>query len=339
MAVYLVRRLLFTVSVVTAVSVASFVGFALSFDPAFPLVFNYRAHQFVVRYYHLNGPVLARYWYWLTGFFHHGFGSTVSTDVGGVPLHFISGGGSPGQAIGPIVWRAAANTAELVGAALVLVVVGSVLVGTIAARRRRWRADISLRALAYLGASVPTFLVGDLLLRAILPHASARYYGGRFIVSSTGSWLAAGPPTGGFVGWFRHMTLPALTLALGLIGIYARHVRSAMLVSLQEPYVTVARAKGLRESRVVVRHALRNSLIPFTALLSLEIGGVIGASLAADGVFDTGGLASTFLSALAQADPFFMTALFVVTSVVVCVFTFVGDALVGVLDPRIRREG
>lgn len=338
-AAFLVRRLLFTASVVVAVSFASFVGFGLSFDPAYPLYANYRAHQFVVRYYHLGDPILLRYWRWLTDLFGHGFGSTVSTDVGGAPPHFISGGRSPGQAIGPLVWQAAANTAELVGAALVLVVVGSVLVGAITAQRRRWRADVSLRALAYLGAAVPTFLIGDLLLRAINPKYTQVVVGGHVRITSTGSWFVAGPPIGGFVDWFRHMTLPVLALALGMIGIYARHVRSAMLVSLHEPYVSVARAKGLPESRVLIRHALRNSLIPFTALLSLEIGGVIGASLAADGVFNSGGLASTFLNALAKADPFFLTALFVATAVVVCVFTFVGDALVGVLDPRISRAG
>ena len=132
------------------------------------------------------------------------------------------------------------------------------------------------------------------------------------------------------------MTLPVLALAIGLIGVYSRYIRSAMVVELREPYVMVARAKGLSERRVLVRHALRNSLIPFTSLLSLELGGVIGASIAADAVFATGGLASTFLGALARADPFELTALFVMTAVVVCVFMFVGDALVGVLDPRTR---
>jgi peptide/nickel transport system permease protein len=334
-ATFLARRLLFAASVVVAVSLASFVGFGLSFDPAFSVVQDYRAHRFLVAHYHLADPILLRYWRWLVGIVHHGFGSTVSTDVGGDPQRLLS----PGDPIGPIVWHAAANTAELVGAALAIAVSGSAAVGVISSARRRFRTDVSLRAFAYLGAAVPTFLVGDLLLRAIVPHTAARSFGGHVVVTSTGSWFAAGPPTGGFVDWFRHMTLPVLALAVGLIGIYSRHVRTSMLGELREPYVSVARAKGLNEPRVMVRHALRNSLIPFTALLSLEIGGVIGASLAADGVFNTGGLASTFLTALGQADPFFLTALFVTTAVVVCVFTFAGDALVAVLDPRIRSAG
>jgi peptide/nickel transport system permease protein len=182
---------------------------------------------------------------------------------------------------------------------------------------------------------VPTFLICDLLRRAIVPHVTYTLVGGPHATGG-GWWFLIGQPTGGLVDWFRHMTLPVVALSLGLIGLYSRYVRSSMLVAFGQPYVTVARAKGLPERRVAVRHALRNSLIPFTALLSLEVGGVIGASLAADAVFNTGGLASTFFVSVNQADPFQLTALLVVAAIVVSVFTFIGDALVGLLDPRAR---
>jgi len=324
-----------TASTIVAVSFGSFVGFGLRFDPSYPLALgaqNARAHALVQEHYHLNDPILSRYWYWATGFVRHGFGRTVSVDVGGVPPRFRS----LGTPIGPRLWRASAVTAQLVGAALVLVVLGSLLVGTVSAQRRRFRVDVSLRLLAYLAAAVPTFLIGDLLLRVIVPHETFTLVEGTLHASGGGWWFLLGPPTGGLVDWFRHMTLPVVALAIGLIGLYSRYVRSSMLVTLDRPYVAVARAKGLPERRVVVRHALRNSLIPFTSLLSLDVGGVIGASLAADAVFNTGGLASTFLSSLGQADPFQLVALFVVAAVVVSVFTLVGDVLVGLLDPRTR---
>jgi len=171
-------------------------------------------------------------------------------------------------------------------------------------------------------------------VRAIAPKYTGKYVGSHFVISSTNGWFLLGPPTGGVVDWLRHLFLPAVTLSLGLIGLYSRYLRSAMAVELGRPYVTVARAKGLTERRVLLRHALRNSLVPVTALMTLELGGIVGASIAADGVFGTGGLASEFLGALGHADPFELTAIVVMSAVVVCGFTLAGDLLVGLLDPR-----
>ena len=140
----------------------------------------------------------------------------------------------------------------------------------------------------------------------------------------------------GLENWFQHMTLPVVALALSFIGICSRYVRSSIMVTLGQPYVTVARGKGLSEGQVLIRYVLRNSLIPFTSLLSLEVGGLIGPSLAADAVFGLGGLASVFLGAVNSSDPFELTALFVVTAAVVSVFALLGDVLVGLLDPRVR---
>lgn len=334
MGAYLLRRFLIGVLVVLTVSFAAFVGFGLSFDPGYPLIQgNHRSYLLVESYYHLQDPILTRYWLWLTRFFHHGFGTTVSVDVGGAPPRFQA----YGFPIWPIVWSATKITAELVGAALVLIVAGSALIGTIGAERRRFRLDVSTRALAYLAAAIPTFLIGDLIQRIVLPHISYVFIPGKgYEAHSAGSWFVLGMPTGGLVDWVQKMTLPILALAISMIGVYSRYVRSSMIVALHEPYVTVARAKGLPERRVVVRHALRNSLVPFASVLSLEIGGVIGASIAVDAVFHTGGLASTFLAALFAADPFFLTALLVMTAVIVSAFAFVGDVLVGLLDPRAR---
>jgi peptide/nickel transport system permease protein len=132
------------------------------------------------------------------------------------------------------------------------------------------------------------------------------------------------------------MTLPAVALALGLVGVYSRYIRSSMLVALSQPYAVVARAKGLSEGRVVVRHALRNSLIPFVSALSLEIGAIVGASMAADWVFSMGGVASLTIGALGRADPFEMTAVVITLSLIVIVFMTLADLVVGWLDPRAR---
>ena len=148
----------------------------------------------------------------------------------------------------------------------------------------------------------------------------------------------ARPPGGGVGPWFGHMALPVATLSLGLIGLYSRYVRSAMLISLGEQYTVVARAKGLPERAVVFRHALRNSLAPFVSVLSVELGAVVGASLATDYVFRMSGLALLFLRALGSADPFELTAIVVILAVVVIGFMLVADLVVGRLDPRTRLD-
>ena len=311
---YLARRLTFVATSVFGISFVAFVAFGSSLDPTYPLALGGAdnpkrialQHQF-----HLTDPILQRYWLWLSGLFSHGFGRTVM----GPRL----GTGGP---IGPALGSAAAVTAELVASSVVIVVLVSVLVGTSSAMRPGSPLDIALRMFAYVAWSVPTVALGALLAVWLGP---------------TG-WFESGPIGGGFVSWIRHMALPILTLSLGLIGLYSRYIRTAMIVSLNQPYAVVARAKGLPERSVVLRHALRNSLIPFVILLSVEFAAVIGASLAADYIFGIGGLASLFLSALGAADPFELTALIVVLSGTVASFMLLADLVVGRLDPRMRIE-
>jgi peptide/nickel transport system permease protein len=215
-------------------------------------------------------------------------------------------------------------------------VLGSIAVGTYSARRPYARVDVP-RLASYLAASMPTFLIAYLMRKAIVGDVTeVRTFGvGPPQFVQHGVFLV-GPPTGGLIDWFRHMTLPAVALALGLIGVYARYIRSAMLVSLAQPYATVARSKGLTEGRIIRVHTLRNSLIPFVSALSLEIGALVGASLAADYVFGLGGLATFTITSLGQADPFLMTALVVILAAIVMLFVTLSDVVIGWLDPRAR---
>jgi peptide/nickel transport system permease protein len=336
---YLLRRVVYALSLVLAVSFTAYCIFGISFDPGFgflaaPDHLSHVKYHYMHRVYHLDDPIVSRYWRWLTGVLRHGFGNTASTDIGGSPMQVLS----PGLPITPIVLRALEVTSVMVGFSLVLVSLGSALIGSLGAQRRRARGDLWASGLAYLGAAAPTFLVADLLRKAFVPHIQYVFSNGFYRLQSTSTWLQVGPPEHGLQSWAQHLILPTFALSLGLIGIYARYIRSAMVVQVGQPYVTVARAKGLPEWRVIVRHALRNSLVPFTSLLSIEMGGVIGASLAADGVFGTGGLASAFLQAVGNADPFLLTAIFTMTAAIVCLFAFVGDIVVGLLDPRMRRD-
>jgi peptide/nickel transport system permease protein len=227
---------------------------------------------------------------------------------------------------------------QLVSYALAITVVLSIALGTVSARWRGTPADAGIRILNYVSWSVPAFLIAFFFRRWFTggQTASSFVYGPQTIDTHGARIFLIGAPTGGIVDWFQHMTLPALALALGLVGVYSRYIRSSMLVALAQPFAVVARAKGLSEGRVVVRHALRTSLIPFVSALALEVGAVVGASMAADWVFSLGGLASLTIAALGRADPFEMTAVVITLSAVVLTFMTLADIVVGWLDPRVR---
>ena len=315
MIAYALRRFALAVSLVWAVSFIAFVSFGLSFNPFYSLNLcgdscKLQRDALAARF-HLHDPILERYWIWFTGLFRHGFGSAAITSYGGRTI----------DAIDPPLWRAAGVTAQLMATSLVLTVLFSVLIGVVSARRPGSAVDVVLRFLAYLTWSMPTFLTGVLLLKWLVPL----------------QWFRFGPPGGGFVLWVRTMALPAITLSLGLVGLYSRYLRTAMLSELHRPYAVVARSKGLTESRVTYKHVLRNSLVPFVSVLSLDVSAIVGASLAADWIFFRGaGLAGFFLASLGRADPFVLTAVVVVVAIVVAVFMLLSDLVVGWLDPRAR---
>ncbi|HVS84831.1 MAG TPA: ABC transporter permease [Gaiellaceae bacterium] len=306
MTVYALRRLAFGLSLVWAASVVAFVVFCRSFDPLWTYALCRPgcdpARNAVIAKFHLDDSIVHRYLLWLTGLVHHGFGDSAVD----------------GFAIGPQLLRSAGVTAQLLAAGFVLTLVFSVLLGAVAARRRG-AVDGILRVLGYFTWSLPTFTMGLLLLRWLGPtHWFPAWYAGH------------GP-----VHWIRAMALPAATLSLGLIGLYSRYVRTSMRSELRQPYAVVARGKGLPESRVVYRHALRNSLVPFMSVLSLDLGAVVGSCLAAEYIFNMPGLAYFFLGGLQRADPFVLTAIVVAIAVLVAFFSLMTDLLVGWLDPRV----
>lgn len=337
MAGFLVRRLLLALATLVTVSFGAFVAFGESLDPSYPLVLSpdQAPRHAVQAHYHLTDPILERYWLWVKNFARHGFGSPVSTSVadGQVVVSNVN--------IGSELWDAGWKTVQLVGFALVLTIALSLALGTISSRWRGRAVDGGVRVLTYLSWSIPAFLIAFFFRRWFTGDqtASTFVYGPQTISHPGHPVFLIGAPTGGFVDWFQHMTLPAVALALGLVGVYSRYIRSSMLVSLSQPYAVVARAKGLSEGRVVVRHALRNSLIPFVSALALEIGAIVGASMAADWVFSMGGLATLTIGALGRADPFEMTAVVITLSAVVLLFMTLADLVVGWLDPRARVGG
>lgn len=320
----LLRRILLGIPVIIGVSFASFWVIAGHISALWPLLLNPLAAPLRARLtakYHLDEPLPVRYWLWLKGLFgHEGFGHTVITNT----------------AIGPEIGSALAHSAILIGLALVLVVPLSVAIGTLSATAPGSARDVTLRGLSYLTWSVPAFLLVIGLQAAytqfeISTHLHPLAIGG-----------TPGPDAGtGFhfvTSWAQHLALPVLAIALTFTGAYSRYVRSEMLVTLSQPFTTAARAKGLTERRVVLRHALRASLVPFVTALALDFGNLFSTSLVVDWLFGQHGMGALLVNALHQTDPFEVQALIVVAVATVLVATAIGDAVAALLDPRVRRS-
>jgi peptide/nickel transport system permease protein len=211
-----------------------------------------------------------------------------------------------------------------IGAGIIWLTLG-ILFGVITAIRAGRFSDRALTVLAFIGVSSPPFFLGALMI----------YYAG---------YKAKIIPLGGYVPltddpwqWFRHLIGPWIVLSVLFIGIYSRVLRSTILDTMSEDYVRTARAKGLSERRVLVRHVLRNSLIPIVSLFGLDFAQVIGGgAILTESVFNLHGVGQFAAESIARLDvpPVLVITMF--TAVVVVVFSAIVDIAYAALDPRIR---
>jgi peptide/nickel transport system permease protein len=216
----------------------------------------------------------------------------------------------------------------VVGGAVIWLVLG-VTNGVVSAVRPRSFVDRSLTAFSLFFYSMPTFLLGLLLL----------YF---FYFRLTLSGVAVFPPGGyaafseGVGPWFLHMVLPWLTLALVSAATYTRLTRASMLDVLGEDYVRTARSKGIGEGRVVVRHALRAALTPVVTQFGIDVGALLGGVVVTETVFSLPGLGKTAIDAINQQDLPVIIGIVLFASAAVVVANIVVDIVYAVLDPRVR---
>ncbi|KTR07310.1 peptide ABC transporter permease [Aureimonas ureilytica] len=236
-----------------------------------------------------------------------------------------------GQKVVPAVTKAIPVTLSLVFGAAVLWIVGGLLVGVVAAAMRGSITDKALMALSLIGVSMPVFWVGEVmnLLSQSRMHDTFLF-----------SWV---PPLGykplltDPVGWFRALVIPWITLAILYIGLYGRILRADLIETLQEDFVRTARAKGLSERRILLRHGVRSSLIAFVTMFGLDFGALIGGgALLTEVVFGLRGVGKLTYDALQTLDlPVILTTVLYASFFVVAANALV-DMLYAVIDPRVR---
>jgi peptide/nickel transport system permease protein len=215
-----------------------------------------------------------------------------------------------------VVTERLAATVQLALAALLITVGVGVSLGIVAAVRRGTRYDYASTILAVLGQSLPNFWLGIMLI--LLFGVALR-------------WL----PTSGFESW-RHLILPAVTLAAFPLALVARLTRSSMLEILGRDFIRTGRAKGLAERAVILRHALRNAAVPLLTVLGLQIGTLLGGAVITESVFAWPGMGKLVVDAIFFRDFPVVQTVLILSATIFVVINLLVDLLYTVIDPRIR---
>jgi len=258
----------------------------------------------------LNDPLPVQYGRWISDLARGDLGTSVRT---GVPIRKLLSLSLP-------------PTLELAVASYVIAVAIGLPLGIIAGVRPRsfWDWLLSLYTVGSLG--IPHFLTGVLLLWA-------------FSVELT--WF----PASGRVSFFedpvsslRYLVLPALALGTGLAAVLARYTRTTIQEAMGQDYIRTARSKGLSGRVVVVRHALRNSLIPVVTIMALQVGQILAGAVVIERVFTRPGLGRLVVDAILNRDYLIVQSTLIVLVVIFVAVNLVADVAYGALDPRVRRR-
>jgi peptide/nickel transport system permease protein len=256
----------------------------------------------------LKDPGYIQYWRWVSGILEGNLGQSIIME----------------RPVRPIVRDALAASALLGLASFILIMIFGIGLGVLAAVRRNHFIDYAISIFTYLGVSVPEFFWGIVLIIFF-----ARYL----------NWLPSGgigALTEGFRAWASHLVLPVATLTFTLIAHVSRLTRSSMLDALRSNYVRHARAKGLPNRVVVLRHALRNSLLPTITVLALDVGWLIGGIVVVESVFSYPGLGRLLIFAIERHDLPLIQASILVIAAIYCCANLVADLLYAYFNPKIR---
>ncbi len=217
-------------------------------------------------------------------------------------------------------------TLSLTALAFVLAVLMGVAAGVLAAVRHGKAADQGMMTLALLGLSIPEFWLGLVLIwlvAVMLPIFPA----GDYVAFATDPWQ-----------WARHIALPTFTLACVQMGFVARMTRSSMLEVLGQDFIRTARAKGLPEPYVVIRHGLANAMVPVVTVMGIMVGALLGGAVVTEQVFSIPGLGRLIIGAVLSRDfPVIQGGLLFLALIYLAV-NMVVDLLYAVIDPRVRLE-
>jgi len=314
---YILRRLLIAVPTLIVISFVVFAILALAptdpmaqfgADPRVPPEVRERIRESLG----LNDPWPVRYVKWVT--------SVARLDFG---YSFMSRG-----PVMDLIGQRLPNTLAVVGVAYVIGVLLAVPIGMVSAIKRYSIFDHMSTTFAFIGFSVPTFFTGLLLIIifSVKLHWLPFIYDSNLKITNLAT----------LGDQIKQSIMPITVLALFDTATIARYTRSEMLEHLPLDYVRTARAKGLKERFVVLRHVLRNSLIPVVTLIALGIPAVFAGAIVTEQIFRVPGIGELLVRSIGQGDTPVVAGILLIFAVLVVLFNLIADVLYGVLDPRIR---
>lgn len=311
MIAYIIRRLLFAVLVLFGVTLLVFIALRLKGDPVQLLLSQgnpTKADIDALRHaLHLDLPIYQQYFSFIGGAVRGDFGQSIRYKT---------------PAFSEVMLRMPA-TLELAVAAYLFAVVVAVPIGILSAVKRGGIIDFLSRLVSLAGVSLPAFWLGLMLI--IL-------FGVRL------HWLPVSGRGQGFGGTVKSLVLPAITLGLGFCATLTRLLRSSMLEVLQADYIRTARAKGLHGRAVLVRHALRNALLPVVTIAGLQVGFLLGGAVVVETVFSWPGVGRLIVDAISNRDYPIVQAGVTLLAAVLLLSNLLVDLSYVVIDPRIHYE-
>jgi peptide/nickel transport system permease protein len=324
MLTYIIRRLLYSFAVLVAASILVFWGMSMVTSPIGFLREQPGISEQTIRNIeerkHLDRPIYVRYAYWVKDAFTNGFGTETVSDL----------------PIMPDLKRAMGHTLQLVIAAELIAILLAVGIGVYSALRQYSVFDYTATTFSFVGLAIPVFWLA-LMLQVLFVNVYLWFDVRIFYVANLSS---VDPGTGiSFVlDRAQHLALPIMVLAVANIATYSRFMRASMLEVVNSDYVRTARAKGVSEKRVTMKHAFRNALIPLVTLVALNFGALLGGAVVTETVFALDGMGLYFITKLNAGDPYPVMAFLMVTAVFVIIFNLIADLAYGWLDPRVRYD-
>ncbi len=257
----------------------------------------------------LDRPMTVQYWHWLVNAVHGNLGVSLLN----------------GRSVTSLLAERLGPTLELMGVGLVLSLLIAFPLGIIAAVRRNTSVDYVATSISLGSVSIPVFIVS----LAAIYLVTLRFQ----LLPSSGM---SDPVNPGLVDSIRHLVLPAVILGFGNSGPFMRYVRSSMIGELNADYIRTAEAKGAAPLRVVVRHALRNSLIPVVTIIAANLGQLLAGAVVIEQVFAWPGMGQLALSSVRQHDYSVIVGFALVIAILVLIANLVADVLYTIVDPRVR---